>query len=138
MDIFFQDPSDIPLPPDEVSIRQFHAEPWPDQRRVRVYLEVTPFQKRPNGEIKIFDPGGEEAAHLTIVETVVPKMEFTVHLRGPSTVGEYTATATVYYTGHADQTDQDKTGDKEKLPVPTRITVVARAEAKFEIQAAAE
>jgi hypothetical protein len=134
MDIFFQDPSDIPLPPDEVRIRRFEAEPWPDQRRVRVSLDVTPFQKRPNGEIKIFDPDGQEAALLTIVETVVSKMEFTVHLRGPSTEGEYTARAKIYYTEQEEPADQSKVGEKEILPIPTAITVVDQAEARFEIQ----
>ena len=42
MDIFFQDPTDIPLPPEEVRIRELTAEPWPDGRRVRVYVELTP------------------------------------------------------------------------------------------------
>lgn len=133
MDIFLQDPSDIPLPPDEVRIRRFEADPWPDQRRVRVTLEVTPFQKRPNGEIKIFDPDGEEAALLTIVETVVPKMEFTVHLRGPSIRGEYTAKATLYYTEQQEQPERDQVGGKEILPYPTGINVVDQAEAKFKI-----
>jgi hypothetical protein len=134
MDIFLQDPSDIPLPPEEVRIRKFQAEPWPDQRRVRVALEVTPFQKRPNGEIKIFDPDGEEAALLTIVETVVARMEFTVHLRGPSNPGEYTAKATVYYTEQEEQSEGGKLGEKEVLPLPTGITVVDQAETRFEIQ----
>jgi hypothetical protein len=134
MDIFFQDPSDIPLPPDEVRIRNFHAEPWPDQRRVRVSLEVTPFQKRPSGEIKVFDPDGEEAALLTIVETVVPKMEFTVHLRGSTDSGEYTAKATVYYIEQEEQPGKIGGGDKEMPPLPTGINVVDQAEAKFEIR----
>jgi hypothetical protein len=134
MDIFFQDPSDIPLPPDEVRIRRFQADPWPDQRRVRVSLEVTPFQKRPNGEIKIIDPDGEETAFLTIVETVVPKMEFTIHLRGPATSGEYTAKAIIYYTESEEQPEGVKAGEKEFLPFPTGVTVVDQAEAKFEIQ----
>jgi hypothetical protein len=133
MDIFLQDPSDIPLPPDEVRIRKFQAEPWADQRRVRVLLEVTPFQKRPNAEIKIYYPDGEEAALLTIVETVVPRMEFTVHLRGPSTEGEYTGRAIVYYTKHESQPELAKPGEKEKLPFPTGITIVDQAETSFEI-----
>ena len=41
MDIFFQDPGAIPLPPDDVKIVELRAEPWPDNRRVKVYLERT-------------------------------------------------------------------------------------------------
>ncbi|MEN8172069.1 MAG: hypothetical protein ABFS03_04235, partial [Chloroflexota bacterium] len=62
MDIFFTDPNDIPLPPDEVHIRKLSAEPWPDKKRVHVNLEISPFQKRPSGEIILTDSDGEEAA----------------------------------------------------------------------------
>jgi hypothetical protein len=44
MDIFFHDPTDIPLPPAEVRIRQFKGEPWPDGRRVKLTLELTLFE----------------------------------------------------------------------------------------------
>jgi hypothetical protein len=134
MDIFFQDPSAIPLPPNEVRIREFSAEPWPDQRRIRVNLEITPFQKRPNGEIKIFDPEGKEAALLTIIETIVSKMDFTVHLRTAPVFGLYTATASIYYMKQDEESGQDSAGDKEKLSLPTEMIVVDQAEAKFEIQ----
>ena len=66
MDIFFQDPSEIPLPPEEVRIREVRAEPWPDGQRVRVYLEVDPFQQRPNADVKITDAAGEEEAQASI------------------------------------------------------------------------
>ena len=74
MDIFFQDPSDIPLPPVEVRIRSLRAEPWSDQRRVHIYLELDPFQKRPNIEVVINDPEGREEARVDIVETMVRKV----------------------------------------------------------------
>jgi hypothetical protein len=134
MDIFLQDPSDIPLPPDEVRIRKFQADPWPDQRRIRVFLEITPFQKRPNGEIKIFDPSGEEAALLTIVETMVPRMEFTVHLRGSSNEGEYTARANIYYLKQAEQPEPGSPGERQTLPFPIGVNIVDQAETRFEIQ----
>lgn len=81
MDIFFSDPTAIPLPPDEVRVKELRAEPWPDKRRVRVYLEITPFQQRPNGNITITDAAGEEVASVSFIETIDPKMEFTIHLR---------------------------------------------------------
>jgi hypothetical protein len=147
MDIFFQDPADIPLPPDEVRIRRFEAAPWPDNRRVRISLEITPFLKRPNGEVEIVGPDGQAAARLTIIETITPRMEFTVHLRGQVPPGEYTASATVYYAEAEDQAgDAEQAapatglrpgtgGEQEKPPppLPTRITVVDRMETKFEI-----
>lgn len=137
MDIFFQDPDDIPLPPEEVRIREFHAEAWPDGRRVRVYLELTAFQKRPSGEISILDENGEEVANIAIIETIDPRMEFTIHLRSPDRMGEYTASSTIFYTeieleeGH--QAPGDATAEKPPPPQPEKI-VVDQAQTKFKIE----
>lgn len=97
MDIFFTDPTAVPLPPAEVRIRQLHAEPWQDRRRVRVTLEITPFQQRPNGEISISDAAGNEVSQVSFIETIDPRMEFTMHLRSQGTTGEYLVTAILYY-----------------------------------------
>lgn len=97
MSLFFPDPNDPPLPPQEVRIRRLSAEPWHDRRRVRVYLEVTPFQKRPHGEIRITNERGEEVANLSIIGAMLPKMEFTVHLREAEPHGTYTIHASLYY-----------------------------------------
>ena len=97
MDIFFQDPTAIPLPPDEVRIRGLRLELAPDQRRVRVLLELTPFQKRPNGEVIITNPKGDEVASVNIIESIVPRMEFTMHMRGELPAGDYQLNATLYY-----------------------------------------
>jgi hypothetical protein len=97
MDIFFQDPSEIPLPPVEVRIRSLRAEPLPDRRRVHIYLELDPFQRRPNIEIVINDPEGREEARVNIVETMVRKMEFTMHIRQPNLNRLYNVLASVFY-----------------------------------------
>lgn len=135
MDIFFQDPTEIPLPPNEVRIRQLRAEPWPDNRRVRIYLEITPFQKRPNGEVRILDVSGEEVASVTIVEAIDRKMEFIVHLRGVPGEGEYTVLATVYYTEIEEKTKPGNGGDdiQPPLPIPSKTTLIDRAETRFQI-----
>lgn len=136
MDIFFQDPGDIPLPPDEVRIREFQAEPWPDGRRVRVYLEVTAFQKRPSGEIIIVDEHGDEVANIAIIETIDPKMEFTIHLRSPDRGGEYTAMTTVFYTEIETPAGNEEPGESpaEKPPPPQpEKLVVDQAQTKFKI-----
>lgn len=96
MDIFFADPTEIPLPPSEVRIRALRAEPYPDARRVRVHVEVDPFQRRPNAEIMILDPGGGELATASVIETMNRKMEMTLHLRRP-VQGELTLQAVLYY-----------------------------------------
>ena len=97
MSLFFSDPNDPPLPPQEVRIRRLSAEPWHDRRRVRVDLEVTPFQKRPHGEIRITNARGEEVASLSIIGAMMPKMSFTVHLREKDPSGVYTVHASLYY-----------------------------------------
>lgn len=97
MEIFFQDPNEIPLPPSEVRIRQLRAEPWPEGRKVRIYLELDPFQKRPNVEVTISDDQANPVAQASIIETMTRKLEFNMHLRHPNTAGWYSVRALLYY-----------------------------------------
>lgn len=106
MDINFHDPSDIPLPPEEVRIRELRVEPLPDQRRVRIFIEITPFQQKPNLEIKVLTESGHEAASLSIIEAIDYKMQFTVHLKDDSPSGEYIASLDIYYF-EQEQSTQD-------------------------------
>ena len=130
MDIFFTDPDDIPLPPNEVRIRDLSAQPWPDKERVRVYLEVTPFQKHPNGEITITNQSGEEVASISFIETIDPKMEFTLHLRHGGTVGEFTVRATVSYPQQPDTEDEEN-----NIPFEPRDNIIVdQAEVNFTIE----
>jgi hypothetical protein len=80
MDIFFVDPDDTPVPPAEVRIRELNVRPYPDGRRVKVYLELTPFQQRPDAELKITAAEGSLLASVSVIETIDPKMEMTLHL----------------------------------------------------------
>lgn len=98
MDIFFQDPTEIPLPPQEVRIRELAAEAWPDGRRVRVYLEVDPFQKRPSADLTITAQDGLEVAHASLIESMTRKIELTLHLRSAPAPGEFTLTAVLFFT----------------------------------------
>ncbi len=59
MDFFFNDPSETRLPPDEVRIRDLQVQVLEDGRKVKVYLEVDPFQKRPSVDLAITDPQGK-------------------------------------------------------------------------------
>ena len=97
MDIFFHDPSEIPLPPEEVRLRELRATPWQDGQRVKIYLEVDPFQKRPNAQVTITNTAGMEVARVSILETMTRKMEFNMHLREPQPGGEYTVETIIYY-----------------------------------------
>ena len=97
MDIFFQDPTEVPLPPGEVRIRDFQAVPWPDGRRVKIYLEVDPFQKRPSADVAIFTLEGELVAEVSVVESMTRQMEFNMHLRKTSPAKKYQVRVVVYY-----------------------------------------
>jgi hypothetical protein len=132
MDIFFQDPTAIPLPPDEVRIKELRAAPWQDNRRVGVYLEVTPFQKKPNAEVTITSPSGEVAAQASIIETMIPRMEMTLHLRGPVTSGAYSVSVIVFYV----EVPQDQSDNPAYFTDPRRRQVVDQAQTVFEIHAA--
>ena len=129
MDIFFQDPKAIPLPPEEVRIIELRAEPWPDNRRVKIFLEITPFQKRPSGEIYIKDKQYNEIASVSIIETIDSKMEFTLHLRGADTQGKYTVFANVFYLDETEILDEEI----EVLSSQRERFVVDQAETEFEI-----
>jgi hypothetical protein len=97
MDIFFTDLSEAPLPPHEVRIRVLRAEPYPDGRRVKVHLEVDPFQKRPSFELVIIDVAGNEVSTASIVESMLPRLELVMHLRRVQPGGPYTLHAALYY-----------------------------------------
>jgi hypothetical protein len=106
MDIFFADPDTVPLPPDEIKINNLSAHPWADQQRVRVELEITPFQKKPNAVISVNNQAGEEVSSITIIETIEYNMEFTLHLRDCNKPGRYIVTALIYYETYAEEIEQ--------------------------------
>ena len=68
--------------PEDTRITSLTAEPYPDGERVRVDIEMTPFQKRPYLEVTLTDASGSEIAAASIVEPMGWKLEFTMHLRG--------------------------------------------------------
>jgi hypothetical protein len=98
MDIFLQDPNEIPLPPNDVKILDFKATPYQDGRRVKVYIEVTPFQKRPNIELTVVNQNSNPVAEVNIIESMTRKIELTIHLREPEPSGAYQVYAVVFYT----------------------------------------
>lgn len=97
MDIFFNDPNIVRLPPEEVRMREVKVAPQPDSGRVKIHLELTPFQKRPNISVIISNHAGKEAVRTTILETMLTQLEFTMHLRVPERGSEYTVETTLYY-----------------------------------------
>lgn len=89
MEIQLIDPSEVPLPPEEVRIRNVNVQPYPDGRRMRLNITLTPYQLAPDVEILARNPQGEEVARVNIIGTASNPMSLTMHLRGPLSAGTH-------------------------------------------------
>jgi len=118
VNIFFRDPNEIRLPPEEVRLREMQVTPQQNGRQVKILLELTPFMKRPNVEVTITATSGKEAAHASILEAMMPKMEFTMHLRTLEPGGEYTLESIVYYQRLPEPSDTPM-----EVPLPEPLIV---------------
>ena len=118
MDIFFPDPDEVRLPPEEVRLREMQVTPLPDGRRVKIFLELTPFMKRPNVDVSITAASGKEVARTSILETMSRKLEFTMHLREIEPGSEYTLESIVYY-----QRLPEPSAIPMEIPLPDPIIV---------------
>ena len=85
------------LSPENVRILDLHVEPWPDGKRVRVHMTLTPFQQPPDLEISILNDQKQEVSHVTVVENIDDKLVLTIHLRVPEPHGDYVLKAIVHY-----------------------------------------
>lgn len=96
--LFFFDDSQPPKPPAETRIQELTAEPYPDGSRVRMSVRITPFLERPNLEIYARKVDGPIVAEMSVIETMTPTLEFTMHIRGVATLaGDYVLRAELYY-----------------------------------------
>ena len=99
-EFFFPDLDEInnsKLPPEETRILLLTAEPYPDGKRVRINLEMTPYQIRPHLDMVLLDPVGAEVATVSIIEPMAWKQEFTIHLRSTRQDGKYKLIMRLFY-----------------------------------------
>ncbi len=82
--------------PEETRITAVSAKSYPEGRRARVRMEMTPFQKRPHIEVVIVDAEGTECASANFVEPMTFRLEFTMHVRG-APKNPYMLHARLYY-----------------------------------------
>jgi hypothetical protein len=107
MNIDFFETGDTPRPRDQIKIERLEAQPYSDGWRVKITIDVTPFQERPNLEIRVRSREDHPVAALSVIETMHRHMELTVHLRGvQSPVGEYVAEVDLYYDNPAAPQDR--------------------------------
>ena len=118
MEFFINDPNIVRYPPAEIHLLELRAIPDPDGKRLRVALELTPFQQRPLLDLELIDSAGKKVASASIIEPVGWKLELTLHIRktGP-TNGKYSLSASLSYPelGEIDR----RTFDVE-VPSPTK------------------
>jgi hypothetical protein len=94
----FGPPPEGALPPQQVRIIELRVEPWDDRRKIRVYIQVTPFLENPDLDISIFGLDEEEITHASIIGTAEDKFVFTLHLRSPFIPDHLRLVAQVSYT----------------------------------------
>ena len=116
MEFFFTDPNIERLAPALTRLLELKAQPYPDGRRLRVALELTPFQQRPDIELTLKDSSGEPAAAASIVEPAGWKLEVTLHIRAADPTGAYRLVASLAY---ADLGEVDHREIAVEIPTPT-------------------
>ena len=97
---FFADPGLAPKPRTEIRIEKLEISAYPDGRRIRVELELTPFapKDRPNIEITAFRSDGAQVGSTTIIEAVQRTIGLTLHLREDKQPhGEYRFTTQLFF-----------------------------------------
>ena len=108
MDIMFQDSQADLLPPESVRILKLKVDPFPDGKRVRLMVELTPFQKKPSGDIFITNQENEIVTSASFIEAITSKFDMTLHLRSHQP-GLYIAKLTLFYISEIE--DQDRNGE---------------------------
>jgi hypothetical protein len=84
------------LPPKEVRINNLSAESYPDGRRVKVSISVTPFSQRPNLNICIWNNDKYEVSNASIIEAMTYQIGLTMHIK-PAQIGLYSLHVEIYY-----------------------------------------
>jgi len=85
------------LLPQDVRFEDVHVEPWPDGRRVRIHIQITPFKTYPNLDAIISNEDGRESTRASIIETAEDRLVFTMHIRGSRIEGKYKLETTLSY-----------------------------------------
>jgi hypothetical protein len=115
---FFDNPQEAPRPREDVRIKMIGLYLYPEARRMAFALELTPFRERPCIDVQLFNGRGEPAGSLSVIETLTPDFNLTLHLRDYETVDPYELTVTLYYA----------TPDTERMDVDSQTVTFYAAE----------
>lgn len=97
MELPIIDPAQMPLPPSEVRLRSIDVQPYPDRRRLKVRLELTPFQVAPDIELALKDEQGGYLASASIIGAISNIMTLTLHMRAEPRSQHCTVEASLAY-----------------------------------------
>ena len=97
MEFFFPEDNLHRTSPEETKIISLTAEPYEDGRRVRVNIEMSPFEQRLHLEFTITDTESREISTASFVEPMQWKLEFTMHLRTRPADGPLNLEAKLFY-----------------------------------------
>jgi hypothetical protein len=97
MEFFFPEDNLHRTAPEETKILSLTAEPYPDGQRVRVNIEMSPFEQRPHLEVTLTDGENKEISTASFVEPMAWKLEFTLHVRTEPADGLLDLVARLYY-----------------------------------------
>ncbi len=127
---FVPDPNDPPRPPEEVRVREVNIEPWPDGRRIKVLVTLTPFQTRPHVEIEVYNAQSQVVASLSVVEPISPQLEFTLHIRDSNTRQPFRLVVSVQYPPEDYKPQAPEEGEDWTFP---EMREVHRYEQEFDL-----
>ena len=117
MEFYIDNPNILRYPPSDTRLHDLRAKLDSDGKRLRVAVELLPFQQRPDIELSLTDSTGNEVASTSIIEPVNWKLELTLHIRKTVlTVGKYFLTAGLFYPGLG---EIDRRNLIIEIPVPS-------------------
>ena len=108
-----------PQSPENIRIRNVNLELYPDSRRVKVGIRLTPFITPPNIEIDVHDTSENLVANATMIGASEPNLDITLHLRGELPAGEYALLLTL---GYQENENIDRTEVTLHMPESDNLT----------------
>ena len=133
MDPFFKEPDANAQPPENIRFTNFVVEPYKDGQRVKLHIEITPFQENPNIEIEIFGQDEKLVSSMSLVEIIENKFDLTLHLRDAILDTDFQIIALIFYTdlSHYEVKEDGEPANKGK----PENKIVDKIEKQFKIQA---